>query len=544
MKAQCLPFTQIPHTTKLFADFLYDFPKVSRFYSRTPHYNDWLREQAKTISYDLARRQQVAAVLSRQNRTWGASEATHANIAKFASGAFAAVTGQQVGLFGGPLFTIFKVLSAVKLAERATGQGIPTVPVFWLATSDHDLAEINHTFVSAANSEPQRIDAPTQGTVGASVGGIQFGKEILPAVEQIAALLGEGDAMQWLRAAYRPGETFGSAFARFYAQVFGSLGVVVIDPDDAELHNLASPIYSAAVEHAVDINEALLQRGQELTRAGYHEQVKVTPSSTTLFAIHSGARTAIHRTRANGDGEFFEIGSGAVGVKLSGEVLLQGIVANPSDFSPNALLRPIVQDSLLPTLAYVGGPAEVAYFAQSAVLYEKLLGRITPILPRFSATIIDSKQSALLDRYGLSLTSLYAGPDAVRNQIATRTLPPEVQSEFEKAQRAVAGALDSVKTTLERLDPTLTDAAVRAGRKIRYQLARLRQRAANAELRRKEILARHAALLSNTLFPDRAPQERQLAAAQFLARFGTDLQPRILENVNPDCLDHQLLFWE
>jgi bacillithiol biosynthesis cysteine-adding enzyme BshC len=535
VKAQCIPFTQIPHTTRLFSDFLYDFPKVSGFYPRPPHYSDWLTEQAKAVLYDGERRQQVAGVLLRQNRGWGASEKSLANIAKFEAGALAAVTGQQVGLFGGPLFTVFKVLSAVRLAEEATAQGVPTVPVLWLATADHDLAEVNHTFLAGSDGEPERLSTPTNGTAEAPVGEIRFGEEILPIVERATALLGENETAQWLRAAYRPGETFGGAFARFYALVFASLGVIILDPDDSELQRLAGPIYAASIENAGGLNDALLERGQQLSRAGYHEQVKVTPSSTTMFAIHKGARTAIHRSRSNGDS--FEVG----GEKVSREALLRQIASSPEVFSPNALLRPVVQDSLLPTLVYVGGPAEVAYFAQSAVLYEKLLGRVTPILPRFSATIVDAKQVSLLERYGLSLTDVYAGPEAVLRRIAGATLPQQVRNEFDAAERDFQASLTSLRATVARLDPTLADAADRASRKIQYQLSRLRQRAANAELRRNEVLSRHAAILSNSLYPDKVPQERQFAAAQFLARYGVELLANVLENVRPDCVDHQLL---
>ena len=255
MKAQCLPFTQIPHTTKLFADYLYDFPKVSSFYPRPPQYTSWLAEQSKTIHYDPDRRRQVAAILSRQNRAWGASENVLANIAKFESGALASVTGQQVGLFGGPLFTVFKVLSAVKLAEQASAQGIPTVPIFWLATSDHDLAEINHSFFSGANGEVHPIASTTEGISGAPVGGIRFGDEINQPLDQAIALLGAGEISDWLHATYRPGETFGSAFAKFYSKVFADLGVIVLDPDDAELHALAIPIYSAAIDQAGNLDD-------------------------------------------------------------------------------------------------------------------------------------------------------------------------------------------------------------------------------------------------------------------------------------------------
>jgi bacillithiol biosynthesis cysteine-adding enzyme BshC len=538
VKAQCLPFTQIPHTTKLFGDFLYDFPKVSRFYPRPPRYSAWLSAESQTIQYDAERRRDLAAVVSRQNRGWGASEKTMANIARLEQGALAAVTGQQVGLFGGPLFTIFKVLSAVQLAEEASAQGIPTVPIFWLATADHDLAEINHTFFCGANGEIQYMAMPSEGTGGAAVGGIRLGDEIVALVERMAALLGESEATHWLRAAYRPGETFGSAFAKFYAQVFAGLGLIVLDPNDPALHALASPIYTAAVEQATNLNEALMQRGQQLIGSGYHDQVQVTPSSTTLFSLHNGVRTAIHRAGSHGGNDSFEI----AGEKVSREELLRRIASKPGNFSPNALLRPVVQDSLLPTLAYFGGPAEVAYFAQSAVLYEKLLGRVTPILPRFSATLIDAKQSGLLERYGLTLTDLYAGPESVLREIANRTLAREIHSEFEAAQQTVDQSLISLRMKLEHLDPTLTDAAERAGRKIRYQLTRLRQRAANAEMHRTEIFSRHAALLSHGLCPRKALQERELGGAQFLARHGVQLLSRLLENVSGDCLDHQILF--
>ncbi len=542
MKAQCLPFTQIPHTSRLFADFLYSFPKVSQFYPQPPQYSEWISGQASKLSYDPARRGQVASVLLRQNRAWGASEKTLGNLARFERGALAAVTGQQVGLFGGPLFTIFKVLGAVKLAEEASAKGIPCVPIFWMATEDHDLAEIDHTWMLGAHGEVQRVATSTTGIEGAPVGGIRFGDEILPVVEQAVALLGVSDASEWLRSAYRPGETFGSAFAKFYARVFGELGVILLDPSDPELHGIAKSIYVGAIQHAKELNDGLLRRGKELTAAGYHEQVKVTPSSTTLFEVRNGVRTAIHHVRSNGGvaEDLFEVG----GVKFSQAALLEQVAAHPESFNPNALLRPVVQDFLLPTLAYVGGPAEVAYFAQSAVLYEKLLGRVTPILPRFSATVVDAKQAGLMTRYGLQLTDLLNGPDAARQKIGSRTLPPEIHAEFDAAQRAFEDSLARVRGSLEQLDSTLTDASDRAGRKIRYQLKRLRERAERAELRRSEILARHAALLSNALYPEKVQQERELASATFLARQGADFPMRVMENVHPECVDHQILLWE
>src|SRR5262249_44518192 len=153
---------------------------------------------------------------------------------------------------------------------------------------------------------------------------------------------------------------------------------------DPELHRIAEPIYRAAIERAEELDDTLLARGKELESAGYHQQVKVTPSSSLLFALRDGARIPIHR-RANGKENRFTIGN----EELSQHELQAQISSAPQNFSPNVLLRPVVQDYLLPTLTYTGGSAEVAYFAQGAVVYERLLGRVTPIVPRFSATIVE-----------------------------------------------------------------------------------------------------------------------------------------------------------
>src|ERR1022692_2747375 len=295
VKAQCLPFTQIPHTTRLFTDFLAYTPSVQPFYPHSPHFSEWSKAEASTIKYDPARRERVSAILERQNKSWDASAQTFANLKRLRQGAAAIVTGQQVGLFGGPMFAIYKARTAVKLAEEATAAGIESVPVFWLATSDHDLAEVNHVSLPGADGLLRTLSTSSHGVPGVPVSNVKLGEEILPVVEEAAGLLGESEAAQFLRESYRPGETLGTAFARFYARLFGQRGVILLDASDAELHRAAAPIYRAAIERAEELGTALLTRGQALDGAGYYQQVKVTASSVLLFAMREGARTAIHR---------------------------------------------------------------------------------------------------------------------------------------------------------------------------------------------------------------------------------------------------------
>ncbi|MFZ0900413.1 MAG: bacillithiol biosynthesis cysteine-adding enzyme BshC [Candidatus Sulfotelmatobacter sp.] len=540
VKAQCLPFAQIPHTTRLFTDFLAYPPNVRPFYPHSPHLGQWLKAEASALNYDPVRRESVSTILERQNASWDASPQTFANLSRLRRGAAAMVTGQQVGLFGGPMFAIYKALAAVKLAEEATAAGVDAVPVFWLATYDHDLAEVNHISIPGPDGLLRTLTTSSHSVAGAPVSEVRLGEEILPVVEEAASLLGESEASQFLRESYRPGETLGSAFARFYARLFAVWGVILLDASDPELHRVAVPLYRAAVEQASEIDDALLARGRALEAAHYHQQVKVTSSSVLLFTLQDGARTSIHR-RANGGVPEFVIASERTTEKLSPAELLDRIAGVPEEFSPNVLLRPVVQDYLLPTLAYTGGAAEAAYFAQAGAVYEKILRRVTPLVPRFSATLVEPKVQRWLRQYGIAVLDAFHGPDALRQTLASRALPADLQAAFDRASKSVEDSFSSLQDALSKLDPTLVDASQTGASKVRYQLDRLRERAMAAELRRSEVVSRHADAISQALYPNGALQERGIAGVYYLARHGTELLKSIYDSMRTDCLDHQIL---
>jgi bacillithiol synthase len=536
VKTQCLPFSQVPHTTRLFLDYLSYNPTVREFYPRSPLFPEWVKDEAGRVRYHDTRRQKVSNTLENQNRNFGAGPKTFANVERFRRGALAAVTGQQVGLFGGPLFSIFKALTAVKLAEQATAAGLDCVPIFWLATEDHDLAEVNHVSLVSEAGVPERLAIDSHGLQDAPVGTIQLGSEIDPVIERAATLLGDTDVTTWLRESYRPGETMGSAFARLMARLFADWGVILLDQADPAFHELAKPILRQAVERSAELDDALLARGKALEAAGYHQQVKVTSATTLLFEIKNGVRTVVRRKSHGANGEF------VVGEERSStHELLDRIEKNAGNFSPNVLLRPVVQDYLLPTLAYTGGAAEVAYFAQAAVVYEKLLGRVTPVLPRFSATLVEPKAQRLLERYRLTLPDLFHGPEKLREILATRTLPTDLQGRFVEAKAALEKSLSSIRDSLARLDSTLVDAASNAEEKMKYQLAQLEARAARAEVQRNEVITRHAESLSFALYPNKALQEREVAGVSFVARYGPGLLRNLYETIHTDCHDHQVI---
>jgi bacillithiol biosynthesis cysteine-adding enzyme BshC len=277
----------------------------------------------------------------------------------------------------------------------------------------------------------------------------------------------------------------------------------------------------------------LLARGKELRDADYHEQVKVTPESTTLFVIENGARTPVHL--ANGD---YMIGA----QKISSAGLLARINEHPEQFSANVLLRPVMQDYLLPTLAYFGGPAEVAYFAQISVVYEKLAGRVTPALPRFTATLIEPRVQKLLTRYNLTMMDFFGGAELLKETLASRELPQELHRTFDAADSHLDQIFNGVKSALQKLDPTLVDAAELSERKMRYHVERLRSKAARAELRRNQLIEQHANELLTHLYPNQTLQERELAGIYFIARHGTDLIDSLVDAARAHCPGHQLIY--
>jgi len=477
-------------------------------------------------------------VLEEQARRFDAPPEVLANVERLRRGANAVVTGQQVGLFTGPIFTFYKALTAINLAAALTSSGLDTVPVFWLATEDHDLEEVNHAWLLTRQGSVEGVRSESKSPAEhAPVGEIVFTSDMDALVERTIALLPQGDGLaetaELLRESYRPGETFGAAFGRFMIRLFGRFGVVVMDPRNPRLRKLAAPVFRKALESAADLHQALDTRNHELAEHGYHNQVYVSEETSLLFVRQDGQRVPLRRHGG--------------GFTLSGEPvekskLLEDLERHPENFSPNVLLRPVVQDSLLPTLGYIGGPAELAYFAQAGAVYEGILRRMPVVSPRASFTLVDAHSAKLLNRYGLTLPLLFHEDDAVRQRMARQFLPPGLVETLSGSQMQLQAMLAALRKELGDLDRTLEDAAARAGRKMTYQLHRLSDKADRAVLRRNTQVERDAAYLLDHLHPRHSLQERVLTGISFLAQYGSPLLDAVYEKVSIKSGDHQPLF--
>jgi bacillithiol biosynthesis cysteine-adding enzyme BshC len=518
MEPHCLSFREIPHTTKLFSSFLEDFNRVARYYAHPPT-ETGIADAAREVRLDPAVRRSVVEVLREQNALFGKGSAleleTARNLDRLAAGAVAIVTGQQVGLFSGPAYSVYKAISAARTAEEATRRGVDAVPVFWLATEDHDLAEVNHSLWNTRNGLA-RHDLGGNEEQARRIGEITLGEAVQPLVGTAAESL-EGpfadEIALALRESYSPRETYGSAFGKLMAHLFAGRGIVFLDPLDARLQRLAVPACLRAVNRAETLRDALVARSKQLEHGGFHAQVKVTPEQTLLFYNVDGHRQPVR----SHNGKFI-----AGTASFTPDELRAAILETPEAFTPSVLLRPVIQDTLLPTAAYIGGPAEIAYMAQAQVVYEGILGRMPAILPRASFTIVEPPIARLLTKYGLDFHDVLRGSQRLRTKMEQSSLPRGLARRFETDERVVRRLLKSYLKPLGRLDRSLIGTLQTAERKILHQFSKLKSKAGRAESFRTGVLDRHERILLDSLYPHRGLQERSLSALPFLAAYGRE----------------------
>lgn len=519
----------VPGLHRLHRDFCAGQPKALSFYASALQNNGWMSKPAPS-----AWRPELIEVLAAQNTATAAIPALEA----LRQGAGIVVTGQQVGLFGGPLFTPFKAATALARARQATAAGKPHVAVFWLAGEDHDFAEINHvTFPN--RRELRKLEYTTAPQAAVPVGGIVLGDEIAPLVEQAGELLGSSEALEALIEAWRPGKTLAQAFGEFYRKAFASQGLLVLDASGRGMHRIGAPVLRAAVERADDLHAALLQRDRQIQAAGYESQVAVIADSSLLFLIEeqTGARVALKRHAPTADEPQ---GLWLAGRERYSTADLLGILeAEPERISPAALLRPVFQDYLLSTSLTIGGPAEVAYFAQAAVNFDRILGRQTPIQPRFSATLIEPAIGELLRKHELSLDRVFEESGAsLAKLLAARAMPVEGKQRIAAAGNAADAELNALVEWMKRLDAGLGQSGETAANKIRYQMNRMREMTASFELQKEASLGRHAQAIEQALYPDAVLQERVHGAAYYFARYGFGLADELTTLAENTCPGH------
>jgi bacillithiol biosynthesis cysteine-adding enzyme BshC len=536
-----LRFTEIPRTSKLFTDFLYNYPKVSRFYTDFGRAVSPLAEHARKVAAQHFDRDRVADALVRINRYAGSSELTFKHIELLRQpDSVAIVTGQQAGLFTGPLYTIHKALTVIKLAACMREQGVNAAPVFWIASEDHDFEEVQWARLVDPEGQVQTVRyEPEERIAESPVGRVVLDAGISKTIDEFLGYLPQSEFLPEfandLRDSYSAGTGFAIAFSKLMARLFKDYGVILLDPADEGLKQVAAPLYAKAIEKTEEIAKALVERSAALVEAGYHAQINTSEEMVPLFILDDDRRTAM----THHDGRFFIKGSDK---SFDKEELVALAARCPNCFSPNVTLRPIVQDWLLPTAAYIGGPAEIAYFAQLRAVYEVLERPEPCILPRASFTIVEGRHQKTMEKYDLQLADFFDGLHPAITKVVEESLDRATSQLFAETEQMFTGQLEKLETALRNADPTLVDSLNKAREKVLYQLEHLKTRFIHASARREETAYRQVERAFHTLMPNKNFQERELNVFYFLARYGHSLIDDLYKAADVGFSNHRLIY--
>jgi bacillithiol biosynthesis cysteine-adding enzyme BshC len=540
-KIETVSFADIPGQSRLFLDFQADAAAVARFYpekqTSTADY------AAKVLENYRTDRRALADVLEETNRSFGARGKTFENINLLREkDAVAVVTGQQAGLFSGALYTIYKALSAVRLAEALRQQNIKAVPIFWIAEEDHDFAEVRKTFAIEKDGklfEPE--NTPAGYVENQPVGLVRLDASIEKTIEELFRALPHteftGELRNLLTGSYRAGETYATGFARFLAGIFAEKGLIIFSPLNEKLKKLAAPIYAETARKSEEIRTALLARTGELEAENYHAQVLVEEDFFPFFLIdENGKRLALKKTKENN----FRAKDAKREFSLA--ELIEIAENSPQSLSPNALTRPVVQDYLLPTVCYFGGAAEIAYFAQNAEIYRILNRPVTPVRHRASLTVVEAKHARTLARYNLKFNDLFAGEEKIFAEIVEKFLADGTAREFAEVEEIINTQLNRLDRRLLESEPTLVPNLATRRRKIMYHIGALRKKFYRAEIFKDETARRRVETLFTALLPHKALQERTLNAGYFLNLYGAHFIEWLAEAVDTEEKEHQVLY--
>jgi len=543
------PPTSLEHVPSLAAGgllgrYLCDPEFARRFYGAHPGDLGDLRRRVQLLGERPYPRGELASILRRQNAAWGMSGETEQQIALLERGAFCVFTGQQTGLFTGPLYTVYKALSTVRWARHLSAVlSVPVVPVFWLAADDHDLGEIDHAVLFDGAGQPQtlRHEMTIDGDLP-RISRLRFGQDIGRWLDDALGVLPEGpgrdEVREALTVAYQPGRSWADAFGCLMARWLGKFGLILVTPDDRRLKRLMAPVFLREIRDPEGSRRAVEERDEKIRRAGYRPQVGITGSGTLLFLDdEAGARR-----RIDIDGDRFTWAGGDA--RLSRDEMEELLDEQPERFSAGALLRSVSGDAVFPTVAHVMGPGEIAYMAQARVLYERHDLPMPLVVPRARFTIIPEEIEAIAREEGISLEDAFQPFDRWIGLLASQRTEREFGEVINACRRELDAAYGRLEAAVGEGLPGMRNAATSARIKTQALMNKL-ERKIEQEMRRRER-RREVSLrrIADALYPTGSPQERVYAILPYIARYGVALFDAVLDTIDVTNPDHRALWPE
>lgn len=536
-------YSDIPAHQNLFLDYIEEFENVQRFYGKNfrnleqfqPHFQ-------KLASADRPHRILLSEIIQKQYADQKPGKLTQQNIELLSyPKTIAVVTGQQLGLFGGPLYTFYKTISAIKLCQflKENFDEYNFVPLFWLEGDDHDYDEVRS--ISVLNNENGLISLSYDDGLGEElnrgpIGNLKFNENLNLIFENLGSSLRESEfkapLIDLLKTIYQPGKTFLESFRELMINLFDQHGLVVFNPLDHSSKKILTPVFKKAIEDFATQSLSLVERSAELEEV-YHAQVKV--KAINLFYVDEKERLLIEPTDS---GEFRLKGKRK---KFTFDELMNQIENNPEKFSPNVLLRPICQDYLFQTGFYIAGPGEISYFAQVNPLYESFDLEEPFIYPRSSATIVEQGVNNVLTKQNLSYKDIFSEEDELIKKVVNASSDVNLDDLFSKYSEEMGPFFDRISEKLQTVDKTLLDLSEKSKQRIEQTLAYLKNKASEAEKRKYETSIRQLKKVRNILFPNSSLQEREINFVYFVNKYGMDFLKWLFDNLEINKFEHQIL---
>jgi bacillithiol biosynthesis cysteine-adding enzyme BshC len=527
----------------IFSDYLYTFEKVSSFFSWHPG-NDLEKCLEKRLrNYQF--RKEIPEILIRQNREFKNSDKIIQTIEKLrAPNSVAIVSGQQVGLYGGPLYTIYKIITVLKLVNQLTKRypGWQFVPLFWMEIADSDYQEINHFYLINQTNELVRLGLPEMEDDYRSIYRRTIPTEITQLQTQLSRLFPANEyrdaVLKRAQKIYSPGKFFQTAFAEWLQYLLADYGIPVICPTDESLTRLAQPIYESALKNWQDIQQQFLEGKQLLLQKKYHAQIQLDNEQTLLFyEADDGSRS-----RIDGQNRDYLIKAPQKDQKITAADLFYRLSEQPERFTPNVALRPLIQDWLLPTLIYVGGPAEISYAAQLKPLYENFR-IVQPILyPRARVSLIEAKIEKVIAKFKIDISEIF--------ELRSEWLQHKLQSQsdaqfkrlFEGTGTVIKDEMIKLQESLSKLDQNLEANIQKTTANMLESLDKLRQKTDEAYRRKMDIDINQLSKVLINLFPQGNFQERKVNILQYIIRYGPEFVVKLYDSIDVNDKNHQLIF--
>lgn len=529
---------RFPWVRRLATDYAYDFRAVAPFFSGDPaELRSWSEAIVRTQTHPRQAKA-LATLIAAQQARRGAPDAAQAAGRLLADGRTVAIlTGQQAGLFGGPLFTLLKALTALKLAAQVTrDHHVPCVAVFWIDAEDHDWDEVRSCTVLDESLEPRTVALPPRaGDDPVPVASIHLDAQVVAVLDELERSLAATEFRQellaGLRRAYEPGRSITDAFGTWLEQLLGDRGLIIYDSSDPAAKPLASRVFARELGASGETVRRAAQAGTELVSRGYHAQVQTQGEAPALFRLEQGRRPI------RAEGTDLLVGE----QRFAASRLEQEARERPDAFSPNVLLRPVVQDTLFPTVCYVAGPNELAYLGQLRGVYQHFGVPMPLMYPRATATLLDSASMRFLTKYGVALENLQAQDDSALNELLKAQIPATVEGAFTSAARAIDTHMGHVIDAIPAIDPTLEHTARSTLSRMQNDLHTLHNKMINAAKRRDETLRRQFARTRALAFPGGEAQERTIGFVSFLSHYGPSLIDRLDAELPLDLGRHWIL---